>query len=105
MKLLTESIRKTLPKLYANDNISLKDQIVRCKFFTPDSNWTWLVLEGQADVQRRDFIFFGYVIGQFSEAGNFLLSELESLRGPLGLPVERDRHLKPTRLGDLVPDL
>ena len=52
-----------------------------------------------------DFRFFGYVIGQFSEAGNFLLSELESLRGPLGLPVERDRHLTPTRLGDLVPDL
>ena len=40
--------------------------------------------------EEDDFIFFGYVVGQFEEWGYFALSELESARGPLKLPIERD---------------
>lgn len=42
-----------------------------------------------------DFRFFGYVIGLEEEWGYFVLSELDSARGPLGLPIERDRYFKP----------
>ena len=40
-------------------------------------------------------MFFGYVIGQEKEWGYFLLSELESARGPLRLPIERDLYFHP----------
>ncbi len=46
------------------------------------------VTEGEPD--EDDFRFFGYVCGQAEEWGYFVLSELESSRGPGGLTVERD---------------
>lgn len=83
--LLTEELKKQIPALYTQED--KKDEaIVYAKFFTPDSNWTWLVLE--YDPEQR--IFFGLVKGLEIEYGYFSLDELESLRGPLGLPVERD---------------
>ena len=92
MKLLTAELRARLPALYAQEQT--KDPIVHIKFFTPDSNWTWYATEGQAD--EDDFRFFGYVCGQADEWGYFVLSELESARGPLGLPIERDLNFPPT---------
>ncbi|MCL4488384.1 MAG: DUF2958 domain-containing protein [Chloroflexi bacterium] len=46
-------------------------------------------------------IFFGAVSGAEFEIGYFSLSELESLRGPLGLSVERDLYFKPTPLSQI----
>ena len=88
MKLLTAELRARLPALYAQEKI--EDPIVHIKFFTPDSNWTWYATEGQAD--EDDFRFFGYVCGHEEEWGYFVLSELESARGPLGLPIDRHHH-------------
>lgn len=91
MQLLTEELRAQLPKLYEQENVS--DPIVHIKFFTPDSNWTWFVTEGQEE--DDDFRFFGYVIGMEAEWGYFLLSELQAARGPLRLPIERDLYFEP----------
>ena len=91
MKLLTAELRARLPALYAQEKI--EDPIVHIKFFTPDSNWTWYATEGQAD--EDDFRFFGYVCGQEEEWGYFVLSELESAKGPMGLPIERDLYFRP----------
>ncbi len=66
------------------------------KFFTPDSNWTWYA----AEFDGED-IFFGLVIGFEVEMGYFRLSELQAVRGPLGLPIERDLHFTPTPLREL----
>ncbi len=90
MELLTAELRSRLPALYSQEHN--QDPIVHSKFFTPDSNWTWLVTEGSA--QDGDFLFFGYVIGLEEEWGYFVLSELESVRGPLGLEIERDLHFQ-----------
>ncbi len=91
MKLLTKELRDQLPPLYSQEKE--EDPIVYAKFFTPDSNWTWYVFEGeQAD---DDFMFFGYVNGFELEAGYFALSELESIRGPFGMLIERDIYFKP----------
>ena len=84
--LLTDELRRRLPRLYDQENN--EDPMVYIKFFTPDSSWTWLVTEGQLD--GDDFRFFGYVIGLAEEWGYFVLSELETARGPWGLPIERD---------------
>jgi len=96
MKLLTEEIKKKLPKLYEQESKGY-DAVAYLRFFTPDSNWTWYVTE----FDGKD-TFFGLVDGFEKELGYFLLSELESVRGPLGLKVERDLYFKPTSLKELM---
>jgi hypothetical protein len=49
--------------------------------------------------------FFGLVDGQFKELGYFMLAELESATGPMGLHIERDLHWKPTKLREIAPEL
>ena len=93
--LLPTEIKEQLPKLYANEELGLTAQAL-VKFFTPDSNWTWYASE----FDGQD-IFFGLVIGFVASLGYFSLSELESVRGPLGLPIERDEHFEPKSLGEL----
>ncbi len=98
MQLLTEELRASLPPLYAQDGN--KNPIVHVKFFTPDSSWTWFITEGGAE--EDDFLFFGYVIGLEEEWGYSALSELESVRGPLKLPIERDLYFKPGPFEDVI---
>lgn len=92
MELLDGETRAVLPPLYANEQLGLK-AMAPAKFFTPDTNWTWYPTE----YDGTD-IFFGLVSGYDLEMGYFTLSELEALRGPLGLPIERDRYYEPTDL-------
>lgn len=98
MKLLTEELRRSLPPLYAQEQV--EDPIVHVKFFTPDSNWTWYATEGSPE--KDDYIFFGYVIGFAREWGYFSLADLESACGPLGLPIERDLYFKPGPFSQVV---
>ena len=88
MKLMTEEIRKKLPPLGATDDNP--DPIVQVKFFCPWNHWTWFGYEFDGED-----IFFGFVKGDFDEFGTFSLSELESVRGPLGLTIERDLYFTP----------
>jgi hypothetical protein len=97
MKLLTDELRSQLPPLYSQDGEN--DPMVYAKSFTPDSSWTWFVTEGEQD--DGDFLFFGFVQGHEGEWGYFALSELEPLRGPLGLPLERDLYFKPARWSEV----
>ena len=99
MKLLTDELRGKLPRLYSQEAES--DPIVYAKFFLPGTGWTWFVTEGSAE--GDEFLFFGFVVGLESEFGYFLLSELEGVRSPLGLKVERDLHFQEGRLTDVVP--
>lgn len=95
MELLPQDIRTQLPELYANEEIGLAAQAL-IKFFTPDSSWRWYGSEFDGEDT-----FFGLVIGFVAEFGYFSLSELESVRGPLGLPIERDEHFEPKPLKEL----
>ena len=94
MELLTEELRQQLPPLYSQEHVD--DPLVVCKFFTPDSNWTWYVMEFDGED-----LFFGLVVGFEKELGYFTLSELEEARGPLGLPIERDLHFQPMKLSEV----
>ena len=86
MKLLTKEIEARLPALRSTEHD--EDPSVIVKFFTPDSSWTWYATE----YDPVDRIFFGLVDGHEKELGYFSLDDLESVRGPLGLPIERDLH-------------
>ena len=77
-----------LPPLYFSEELSPENTLVPVKFFTPDADWTWYAIE--YDPKTRTF--FGLVDGFERELGYFNLDDLESLRGPLDLPVERDLH-------------
>jgi len=96
MKLLTKEILEKLPKLYTQEEKGL-DAIAVVKFFTPDSNWTWYATEFDGDD-----LFFGLVDGFEKEIGYFRLSELQSVKGALGLPIERDMYFKPKTLKELM---
>ena len=67
------------------------------KYFTPWGSATWLICE--AEKYEGDYILFGLCdlgVG-FPEIGSVMLSDLQSLRGPLGLTVERDLHFTATK--------
>jgi hypothetical protein len=64
------------------------------KLFTPDANATWLLTE--LDPEDPDLAFGLCDLGLGSpELGHVRLSEIRSVRGPFGLPVERDRFFRP----------
>lgn len=91
MQLLTDELRQTLPPLYSQEHEP--DPLVRVKYFTPDSSWTWYVLEYDGDD-----LFFGLVDGQEEELGYFTLHELQTAHGPFGLAIERDLYFEPCPL-------
>lgn len=96
MMLLTKQLRRQLPKLYEQEEKGL-DAIVYAKFFMVDAHWTWYATEFDGED-----IFFGFVRGDFPELGYFSLSELEQIRGRLGLPVERDRYFRAKPLREVM---
>jgi len=98
MKLLTKEILERLPALGSLDGVD-DDPVVQVKFFTPWSNWTWLAIE----FDPKTGIFFGLVSGFELEWGNFSLAELEEVRGPGGLRIERDLYFEPKRVS-LIPE-
>lgn len=100
MKLLTKEIEAAMPKLYANENKKAEDISVIFKMFTPWSNWTWYVTEGKK--QGDNWLFFGFVRGMENELGYFNLKELEEVRGPGGLKVERDLHFDKHTLQEVM---
>ena len=95
-KLLDKASRERLPALYSNEERGL-DAEAQVKFFTPDSSWSWYASEFDGED-----IFFGLVSGFEVELGYFSLTELESVTGPLGLPIERDLYFQPKSLKELM---
>lgn len=90
--------KHTVPLLYATEDV--ENPLCHIKLFTPDSNWSWYIIE----IDEFSEVCFGYVVGLERELGYFTISELEQVRGALGLPVESDLSFTPTLLSD-VKDL
>jgi hypothetical protein len=97
MELLTPSIREALLRngrirlsadMNGNPDIDFYPVV---KLFTPDAGCTWLLSE--LDPEEPDIAFGLCDLGMgCPELGSVRISELESVRGRLGLPVERDLH-------------
>ena len=91
--LIPKDLLEQIPHLY--DTERNLNPICHIKLFTPDSVFTWFIIEMSID----EDIAFGYVVSPFeSELGYFSLKELESIKGALGLGVERDISFKPSAL-------
>lgn len=92
MELLPIEIQKQLPQLYSQDDVV--DPICHLKIFTPDSSFTWFITEGTKQ-KNGDWMLFAKVVSHIcpdGELGYVLLSELETIKGSMGLPVERDLY-------------
>jgi len=98
MKLLTKQIKDQMlknallqqPVRGTPDEIDFKPVV---KLFTPDANCTWLLTELDPDDEDIAFGLCDLGMG-CPELGSVRISELEQLRGQLGLPVERDKFFE-----------
>jgi hypothetical protein len=92
MKLITNEQRaKLLDNGAATARGEGRDPRPVVKLFTPDANATWLLTELDPVEPDRAFGLYDLGLG-YPELGYVQVSELEALRGPLGLTVERDRY-------------
>lgn len=67
-------------------------QLVVAKFFDPTGSWTWYLMN--QDPKDTDYLW-GIVKGVEVEMGSFSLAELSSVKGALGLGIERDKWFTP----------
>jgi hypothetical protein len=90
--LLTPALTKVL---IANGHRSLADEhfdpLPVAKLFTPDAGATWLLSEIDPHDHDRAFGLCDLGLG-CPELGWMSLAELASVRGQLGLPVERELY-------------
>lgn len=83
-------------RLQLLENSRREDAWPVVKLFTPDGSATWLLSE--IDPEDEDIAFGLCDLGMgFPELGYVSLAELRTVRGKLGLPVERDLHFKPIK--------
>jgi hypothetical protein len=77
------------------------DPMVYAKLFCPWAAGTWWVLE--FDPTEQIAFCFAYLGDEWcAELGDVSLEELEEVRGPAGLCVERDLYFKPCRLSEAL---
>lgn len=111
MKLLTKEVAAKIPLLYATENTPPEKKFCAVKFFNPAGAGTWYAFEGTATLLTgeevsvgeaiakslpfEDITFFGFCHIHEGEWGYFSFRELESLRLPFGLKIERDMHYHP----------
>lgn len=93
MKLLTKAIEKALAK----DGLTGQNaEVPICKFFNPCGAATWLIFAREKD--EPDVLWGLADLGMGCvEYGTISLSELQNLRLPFGLTIERDLHFSPKK--------
>lgn len=99
MKLITEEFEELFKDypLYSQEEV--KDPKVIAKLFDPCGSATWYLTE--YDVKEK--IAFSYVTGlQADEWGYTSLNELESIKRPFGLTIERDLYFVQKRISELM---
>lgn len=97
MHLITKELEEKIPKLYETEHDEIKIAVI--KYFNPCGAGTWYVIEYDPD----DKLFYGFVkIHDEGEYGYFSLEELESIKLPYGLKIERDLYFEATPMNELI---
>ncbi len=94
MELIPQEIRKSIPTLYATEDMDESDILVYVKLFI--NGWSWFITE----LSINNDLAFGYVVSPFcdGELGYISIEEIQTIKGSLGIGVERDISFKPTLL-------
>ena len=103
MNLLTDEIKELFKQypLYSQDGRGM-DSVVLVKYFNPCGAGTWLITEAE-EQEYGDYLLFGYCHIFCWEFGYLLLSELQNLKLPFGLTIERDLYMpKNAKVKDLI---
>ena len=104
MKLITKEIEEAIKKTPygSTENVELDDKLVIARFFNPCGAGTWYVLEDD-DWENGRVVFGAATLGYGLELGSISIDELESLKLPFGLTIERDISVQPLKstLGEL----
>lgn len=92
MMLMTKELEKALEKypIGSQDGKGTDAEVV-AKYFNPYGAGTWLITEGEKQ-EDGDWLLFGYCHIYEWEWGYILLSELENIRLPFGLSIERELY-------------
>jgi len=102
MQLLTKELEGRFAQVGSQEEV--KDPLVIAKFFDPCGAATWWATE----YDPRERLFFGFVtlgLGEeCDEWGPFSLDELEAVRGPLGLGIERDMYWTERPISKCAPN-
>lgn len=89
MMLMTKELEKKFEKYpFGSQEGLMEDAEVVVKYFNPCGAGTWLITEGEKE--DGEWIFFGYCHITDWEWGYVSLSELEAVRLPFGLTIERE---------------
>lgn len=93
MKLMTKEIEKMFEKypLRSQDGKGENAKVI-VKYFVPVGAATWLITEGEKQ-EDGDWLLFGYCFIHEWEWGYVSLRELQSIRLPMGLTIERDLYI------------
>ena len=96
MKLMTKELEEVFEKYPLGSQDGLLGQAkVIAKFFNPMGVGTWFITEAEKQ-ENGDYEMFGYChLGddEMAEFGYVMLSELQAIKGPLGMGIERDLYL------------
>jgi hypothetical protein len=98
-----EEVRAEIPSIDSDGEASADEIIIKVKYFL--ASFTWLVAKCEA-LDDGDVLFYGFVINaatpDFSEWGNFTLSELMGVKLFGALGVERDLWFKECTFGEYM---
>ena len=100
MKLLTKELEEKFENhpLYSSEDKGMDAEVV-VKYYNPCGRGDWLITEAEKQV-NGDYLLFGYCHIFEWEWGYVLLSELENIKLPFGLTIERDLYARGT-VGEL----
>lgn len=98
MKLLTKELETQFKKVGRQEGSS--DPLVIAHYFNPCGAGDWWATE--YDPETREFFGFVSMFGNHNdEWGYFSLDELESVKGPFGVGIERDLHWGPRPISEV----
>lgn len=111
MELMTNEIARALQDAHARDEAPPDSTPVVVKYFNPVGAQTWYITSGESLTDEEtgwgpDWRLFGWCELGFGpgcdELGYVMLSELRSVKGPLGLGIERDLHYGQHSLAEVM---
>lgn len=96
MKLITKELEEIFDKYSFNSQENKGGNAkVLVKYFNPTGVGTWYITEADK-LENNKYLFYGYChLGddQFAELGYVSQEELENIKLPFGLTIERDLYL------------
>ena len=98
MKLMTKTLEAKIPEMgqFEND----ENPTIIAHYFNPIGQGDWYVIEGEKD-ETNNWMFYGLVDLHFREYGYFSLKELENIKLPYGMGIERELYWNPITIKEL----